>query len=178
MRITIGIAIVTAVINGASSIPTTVYVHQHIDDIEINNVSTWTSTSAWTPASSKIILTLALAAGGQSIDFTAGTDGNGDGLFSGSTNKIVVDYNDAYTHLADVAWTGTFIGNNNNDQMLDQGEKIKLIISLKAVNAANGGAHPVSANHQFTLEVKSPKGAILSLQRTMPARLYSIDNLN
>jgi hypothetical protein len=33
-----GIAIVTAVINGASSTPTTVYVHQHIDDIAISPI--------------------------------------------------------------------------------------------------------------------------------------------
>jgi hypothetical protein len=32
-----GIALVTAVINGVSSAPTTVYVHQHVDSVQINN---------------------------------------------------------------------------------------------------------------------------------------------
>ncbi len=149
----------------------------YIDDIEVNNVSLWTSAAAWTPYSSKIILTLALATGGQAIDFTGMTDTNGNGLFdeANKTNKIVVNYNDAYTHLADVAWSGVFIGNNNGDEMLDPGEKIKMTVYLTAVNATN---FKVDANHQFTLEIKSPRGAILALQRTMPARLYGIDNLN
>jgi flagellin-like protein len=133
----------------------------YIDDVQV------------TPYADDIQLTLALPTGGNPVDFTAGTDGDNDGLFSGSTNKIVVNYNDAYTHLADVAWSGTFIGNNNNDRMLDPGEKIKLTIALKGITG-----NKVDANHQFTLEVKSPKGAILSLQRTMPARLYTINDLN
>ena len=32
-----GVAVVTAVINGVSSAPTTVYVHQHVDSVQINN---------------------------------------------------------------------------------------------------------------------------------------------
>jgi archaellin len=128
-----------------------------------------------TPYADDIQLVLALPSGGNPIDFTPGVDISNplDGLFSGSTNKIVVNYNDQYTHLADVSWSGSFIGNNNNDSMLDPGEKIKLTISLKGVTA-----NKVDANHQFTLEIKSPRGAILSLQRTMPARLYTINNLD
>jgi flagellin-like protein len=148
-----------------------------VDDIEVNNVSLWQSAYAWTPYASDIILVLSLPNGGQAIDFTAGTDTNANGLFddANKTNKLVVNYNDTYQHFADVGWTGEFIGNNNSDQMLDPGEKIKLNISLTAINA---GSNKVDANHQFTLELKTPKGAILSLQRTMPARLYGIDNLN
>jgi flagellin-like protein len=146
----------------------------YIDDIQVNKVSLWQSTYAWTPYSSKIILVLALPTGGSSIDFTAGTDTNSNGLFddANKTNKLVVNFNDTYQHFSDVAWTGEFIGNNNGDQMLDQGEKIKLTVSLEAITTK------VGTNHQFTLELKTPKGAILSLQRTMPARLYGIDNLN
>jgi archaellin len=126
-----------------------------------------------TPYADDIQLVLALPTGGNPIDFTPGVDGNNDGLFAGSTNKIVINYNDQYTHLADVAWAGVNIGNSNGDSMLDPGEKIKLTISLKGVTA-----NKVDANHQFTLEIKSPRGAILSLQRTMPARLYTINNLD
>jgi flagellin FlaB len=123
--------------------------------------------------SDQILVTLALSTGGNGVDFTAGGDVTG-GLFSGTkTNKIVVNYNDAFTHLADVAWTAEWIGNNNGDVMLDPGEKVTLTISLAALTGEK-----VDANHQFTLEIKAPRGAMLSLQRTMPARLYTIDNLN
>jgi archaeal flagellin FlaB len=122
-----------------------------------------------------IQLTLALSTGGTGVDFTPGGAVT-DGLFSGTkTNKIVVNYNDEFTHLADVAWTAAWIGNNNTDVILDPGEKVTLTISLAALT--NVGEQ-VDANHQFTIEVKSPRGAMLTLQRTMPARLYSINNLN
>ena len=149
----------------------------YIDDVEINNVSLWQSTYAWTPHSSYIILVLSLPTGGQSVDFSPGSDTNSNGLFddANKSNKLVVNYNDSAQHFADVAWTGSFIGNSNSDYMLDPGEKIKLTISLSAINA---GSAQVDSNHQFTLELKTPKGPILSLQRTMPARLYGIDNLN
>jgi flagellin-like protein len=149
----------------------------YVDDIQVNNVSLWQSDYDWTPYASSIVMVLSLPTGGQAIDFSAGTDTNSNGLFddASKTNKIVVNYNDTYQHFADVAWTGSFIGNNNSDYMLDPGEKIKITISLEAINA---GSYDVDANHQFTLELKAPKGAILSLQRTMPARLYGIDNLN
>jgi flagellin-like protein len=147
----------------------------YIDDIQVNNVSLWDSTKSWTPYASSIILTLSLASGGQPIDFSPGNTSSG-GLWTGSkTNKMVVNYNDNYSHFTDVVWTGSFIGNSNGDYMLDPGEKIKVTVSLAAVNA---GSNKVDSNHQFTLELKTPKGAILSLQRTLPARLYGIDNLN
>jgi flagellin-like protein len=151
----------------------------YIDDIQVNNVSLWQSTKTWTPYASNIKLTLSLASGGQSIDFSPGNDANGDGVYTAlgdttKTNKMVINYNDNYAHITDVAWTGSFIGNNNTDYMLDPGEKIQLTINLAAINA---GTEKVDANHQFTLECKTPKGAILSFQRTMPARLYGIDNL-
>jgi archaellin len=132
----------------------------YIDDIQV------------TPYADDIQLVLALPTGGNPVDFSAGVD-TGTGLFSSSTNKIVVNYNDQYTHLADVTWSGSFIGSSNGDNMLDPGEKIKLTIQLKGITG-----NKVDANHQFTLEIKSPKGAILSLQRTMPARLYTINDLN
>jgi archaellin len=146
----------------------------YIDDVQVNNVSLWDSTKIWTPYASKIIMTLSLASSGQAIDFSPGTTNSG-GVWTGTkTNKMVINYNDNYAHVTDVAWTGVFIGNNNGDYMLDPGEKIQLTVDLAAVN---GGTHNVDANHQFTLELKTPKGAIMSFQRTLPARLYGIDNL-
>lgn len=146
----------------------------YIDDVEVNNASVWESGDAWDPYATSIILVIALPLGGASIDFTSGTTEN-LGVFSApKTNKMVVNYNDDSSHISDVYWTKEFIGNNNLDDMLDPGEKVKLTISLEAANAIA----EVGVNHQFTLEIKSPKGAILSLQRTLPARLYGINNLN
>jgi archaeal flagellin FlaB len=134
------------------------------------------STSDGTPGThaDSILITLALSTGGTGIDFTPGNAaGIVNGVFTNAkTNKIVVNYNDSAVHVADVAWTATWIGNNNSDNILDPGEKITLEISL-----ANNTI-VADANHQFTLEIKAPSGAMLTIQRTMPARLYELDNLN
>jgi flagellin-like protein len=146
----------------------------YIDDIEVNNASVWQSTDAWSPYATTVILVIALPLGGASYDLTCGTTQTG-GVFTGTkSNKLVVNFNDSASHISDVYWTKTFIGNNNNDDMLDPGEKVQLNISLEAANAIA----KIAVNHQFTLELKSPKGAILSLQRTLPGRLYGINNLN
>jgi flagellin-like protein len=153
----------------------------YIDDIEMNNASEWLSTSAWTPYATSLILVLSLPSGGQAVDFTPGTDTNSDGLFNdaGKTNKIVCNFNDAYQHYSDVAWTQSFIGNTNGDNMLDPGEKVKIVLDLSYINnQAATTAAKIGVNHTFTIELKAPKGAILSLQRTMPARLYGTNNLN
>jgi archaellin len=149
----------------------------HIDDIQVNNVSLWQASKSWTPYASNIKLTLSLASGGQAIDFSAGNTSS-NGVWNGTkTNKLVINYNDNYAHILDIVWAGVFIGNNNGDYMLDPGEKIQITVDLTAPNTSNSGSYKVDANHQFTLECKTPKGAILAFQRTMPARLYGIDNL-
>jgi archaellin len=38
-------------------------------------------------------------------------------------------------------------------------------------------AHLVGTDHTFTLEVKPPVGAVLTMERTTPARLDSVMNL-
>jgi flagellin-like protein len=143
----------------------------YIDDIQVNNVSLWQSSKHWTPYASNIKVTLALASSGQAIDFTPGNGKSGGVWTAPKTNKLVVNYNDASLHIADIVWTGEFVGNTNGDDMLDPGEKIQITVDLEAVTSK------VGVNQQFTLELKTPKGAILSFQRTMPARLYGIDNL-
>jgi archaellin len=166
----------------------------NIDDVQVNNASEWLSTSVWTPYATSVILTLGLASNGQPIDFTAGTDDGGaataDGIYdtndSSKTNKIVVNFNDAFTHVSDVAWSAIWIGNDNGDAMLDPGEKVKVTINLDYINnnatdvTGDGTTDQevMGVNHTFNIELKSPKGAVLSLERTLPARLYGINNLN
>jgi flagellin-like protein len=155
--------------------------HIYIDDIEVNNASLWTTSSTWTPYVNEVILVLSLATGGQAVDFTPATVYNHNGLLDdvGKANKIVVNYNDVYQHYADIAWTRSFIGNSNGDNMLDPGEKVRIAVNLKYVNDhVASSSQVIGVNHQMTLELKSPKGAILSLQRTMPARLYGINDLH
>jgi archaeal flagellin FlaB len=107
--------------------------------------------------------TVALVSGGDPVDLTPP---------SGSTavNKVVVGYRDATTIVNDVSWTATFIGANDGDNLLEQGELAELTVTVPSTVT-------LAADTPFTLEIKPPTGAILSINRTTPASIEAVMDL-
>lgn len=59
----------------------------------------------------------------------------------------------------------------NNDNLLEKGEKYKVVMDLDTlVNTAGTGTLP-TVNERFQIELKPPEGAVLTLSRTLPAAL-------
>jgi archaellin len=123
--------------------------------------------------------------GGEPIDFTppltSGTDGKAP---AGSTNKVVISYKDYSQQVDDLFWTALKGGRDNGDNMLDAGEKFQIIIG-NAVASQNGGnledalaTHHLVPDTQFTIEVKTADGATLAFQRTTPAWIDHVINLD
>jgi flagellin FlaB len=56
-----------------------------------------------------------------------------------------------------------------NDNLLESGEKYKITVTLTTLGA---GSNP-GVNEKIKLEVKPPEGAVLVIQRTMPAALVA-----
>jgi archaeal flagellin FlaB len=159
---------------------------------------------AGTPGSiGRVDFTIALATDGTSVDLTpAFTYNAGTGLLSGGTagaNRLQIAFNDQDTTLSDVAWTARFIGKQNNDTMLDPGEKAIISVWLHAqvdttptwLNSIAGndsagnpysthfiGTDYVDTYHTFTLEVKPTSGATLTIQRTTPAYLDAVVDMH
>jgi flagellin FlaB len=73
---------------------------------------------------------------------------------------------------ADGAWANTNgwvydgVIVTNDDNLLEKGEKYKLVIDL-----ADLGASLPTVNEQFKIEVKPPEGAVLTISRALPAAL-------
>jgi flagellin FlaB len=140
----------------------------------------------------RIDFTIALATDGTSVDLTTAFawDGTVLTLASAGANRLQIAYNDQTTTVSDMAWTKTFIGKENNDEMLDPGEKAVISVWLHAVDttvwtdAITGSeanfieASRVDTYHLFTLEVKPVSGATLTIQRTTPAVLDSIVDMH
>ncbi len=155
----------------------------YVDNIEINarfnNVDDPMPTYA-----SSATFTVALANGGQTVDFTGTTDADTDGILSDEStksHKVVVYYVDAFQQVTDLTWTKTVIGKETAvNSILDAGEKFQITVDLTYVNnnAGTFPSHKIGPNHQFTLETKPPTGAVLTLERTMPAKLTAVNNLN
>jgi archaeal flagellin FlaB len=118
----------------------------------------------------KVYLTIASTMGGDQTDFTDTTNG---------TNLVNISYADDYQIYNSVNWTMTMINAGNGDNLLDKNELFLLTIDLGIVadNAATPDEEP-GAYHKFILEIKPPSGAVLVLERTIPARVNSIVSLD
>ncbi len=125
-----------------------------------------------------LVFVVTNAVAGEPIDLTAPTDGDDDGIpDSGSSHKTVLGYDDENQQISDVAWTVTYLGDNDSDSLLEVGEKAQITVKVgKAITDTSGTT--LKKNTEFTLEYSPPKGAVMILQRTTPARLDAVMNLN
>ncbi len=151
-----------------------------VDIVETEPVlSTGTPMKAYTD---HVVFTVASTLNGETVDFTTTTDSNNDGDISDETtrtNKVVIFYQDAYQTFTDLAWTKTAVGYDNGNDILDTNEKFQITVDLAKVNnSAANDTQKVGTNSKFTIEVKTPKGAILPIQRTVPAKVMAINNVN
>jgi flagellin FlaB len=125
--------------------------------------------------------------------YTSDDSGTDPDVSSGAAYRLTVSYADKNQFLSDVPWTVTFVGNSDGDDMLDAGEKAEITAWLLDRNTATaigsndsiaymdgpgggGGGGGLTASStvlttdmDFTIEVKPPGGAVLALERTLPA---------
>ena len=118
----------------------------------------------------KIYIMIGIVPGGSPIDFTDSAAGN---------NKVLISYADAYHMYPSLDWTMQIVNSNNGDNVLDAGELCQITIDLKKVNdGAADDTEKLGPYKNFVIEVKPPEGAILTIQRTLPARVTQLVNLN
>ncbi len=137
-------------------------------------VATATTSSV---TSLEFVVTNAIA--GEPIDLTPPTDTSPDDGIpdSGSGHQTVVSYFDDNQSIADVTWTVVYLGQNDGDTLLEVGEKAQITVEVaNAITATSGTA--LGTDTQFALEFKPPAGAVMVLQRRMPAGLDTVMNLN
>lgn len=115
----------------------------------------------------------------------------------------VLSYADEFQRLSDVPWSVKFIGNNNGDLLMEDGEKAEITVWLLDRNndiavtdpdavqvmdasTANGGGVGgldtngtlVGKSTRFVLELSPQTGAPLTIQRTIPPGLRPVMNMN
>jgi archaeal flagellin FlaB len=108
------------------------------------------------------IFTLSLVAGGSPVNLSA------------TAKEVVVGYKDATQYENDVPWTIKWIVSKQAtaDDMLEEGELAEITVDLSGLGTALG------TNTAFNLEIKPPKGAVLNLNRTTPAAIQPVMDLN
>ncbi|MCA0454608.1 MAG: flagellin [Chloroflexi bacterium] len=109
-----------------------------------------------------IIFTLSLVAGGSPVNMST------------ADKEVVIGYKDAEQFENDVSWDIAWIVSKQTpaDDLLEEGELAELTVDLGSLGT------PLSANTAFNLEIKPPKGAVLNLNRTTPAAIQPVMDLN
>ncbi len=118
-----------------------------------------------------LIFTVGSPLEGQAIyiDLTNPTDNNSDYLpDTGSSHVMTVQARTKNAIVHDLMWTATQKGRGNGDQVLEAGEKFELNIDLRGLNS------PIVAYDIVTFEIKPSTGAVLLIQKTMPAVITQI----
>lgn len=126
----------------------------------------------------QIIFTVANALDGEAVDLTITTDADADGLLSdeaSQTHVAIISYLDEDQRIDDMTWTQSQMGKGDSDSLLEPGEKFQITVQLTAVD---GGSNPLDAYSVFTIELKPEQGSSLVIERTIPAVVDDVMNLN
>jgi len=122
-----------------------------------------------------ITITLQLTAGNNPVDM--------------SQNKTIISYtakdkhvDDLYNDNGTVEWiiNETHLGiSSTGDNMLEVNEKLQIEVDISwfSGNVSNV-SEKLNANEEFTLEVRSPQGAVLPITRVIPPSVEAIMNLH
>ncbi|MBM3956694.1 MAG: hypothetical protein FJ313_01415 [Gemmatimonadetes bacterium] len=153
----------------------------------------------------KVAFLVANSLAGEPIDmtppYTADDSGIDPDYVSNNTSVTVVSYADEHQRLLDVPWTVQFVGKNNGDYLLEEGEKAEVTVWLldrdtsKAITetdsvaymdgtADGGGTGGIDStgtllvkSTRFMIELAPQDGAPLTIQRTIPPGLRQVMNL-
>ena len=109
----------------------------------------------------------------DTLVFTVGNVVGGEPLDLNTADPVMtVNYVDEGQFINNVAWTTDWIVTNDSDELLDKGELVEITVQLDG-NLTNA----LGTNTQFSLEMKPPKGAALSMQRTTPPYFDAVIDL-
>ena len=106
-----------------------------------------------------ITFTVEGAMEGLAIDFSEPPD-----------NVVVVSYLDKTQVARDVDWSVTEVGSADEDDLLEGDEKFEVTVDLSDLS--------LGADTTFSVEVKPPTGAVLTIERTTPAWIDAVMDLH
>ncbi len=109
---------------------------------------------------SQTVFTVANVAGGEPVDFT-----------TGSNSVVVIEYRDNNQRQEITTWSTNWLGYNDGDGILEERELVEVTVPL------GGLSTHLAENTTFVVEAKPPQGAVLNIQRTTPAGIEAIMDL-
>ena len=114
------------------------------------------------PNIDSVIFTVSLVAGGSPVNLNA------------ASKEVVIGYKDQDQYVNSAPWTLVWIVSKQTpaDNLLEAGELAEITVNLTGLSPR------LVANSAFNLEIKPPKGAVLNINRTTPAGIQPVMDLN
>lgn len=155
----------------------------------------------------KIVFIVSNSLAGEPLDLTPPYTEDETGLDpdfdAAAVPATIISYADEDQRMGDVPWSVNFIGNNNGDLLMEDGEKAEVTVWLldrvtgvpdtdpssvqfMDLSTANGGGVGgvtssdvlIGKSTRFVIEVTPQFGAALTIQRTVPPGLRQVMNMN
>ena len=123
----------------------------------------------------QIVFMMGNTLGGEPINLATTADDDNDGIISDEatlTHTTVISYIDKTQEVTDIAWTRVFVGKGDADNLLEANEKFEITINVAKLNTR------LSTDTTFTIEIKPDDGSTVVLERTTPAVIDKVTDLN
>ena len=104
--------------------------------------------------------------------------GNAIDLNPPPNNRCILNYVDDNQYVQDGGWTVSWIGHNNGNNLLEIGETAEIVVDLATLVDGGPLVSDLTLNQKFTIEFKPPSGAVVTVERTIPAGLNPIMDLH
>jgi len=129
------------------------------------------ATSADNTTVDSILITVKNAVAGQPIDMTP-CDGTGN-----AQNKCVISLNTGADYINNVKYGVTAVGIDNGNDLLEVGEQFEVTIDLDDLGLVPLTSN-LTANSQFSLQIKPSLGSTITVQRTLPPAITATMDLH
>ncbi len=120
----------------------------------------------------EILITVKNAVAGKPIDMTP-CDGTGS-----ATNKTVISLTTDHDYLNNIKWTKDAIGSADSDNLLEVGEQFEITIDLADLGTGLTLTDNLTANDQFSVQVKPSQGSTITIMRTLPPQIDAVMDLH
>lgn len=156
-------AIACVGLNVATDLSTVSSTKINIDDVEVRGQVT------------SIVVLVANSVKGEPINLTEPSDSDNDGISDSADRRhnVLVSYTDDFQLKNDLYWTKAFVGADDSDDQLEEGERVEITVSLLGLDQAT----PLVKSTEFTLEIKPSEGSVLVIQRQTPGQISTVMNL-
>ncbi len=108
------------------------------------------------------VFTMSLVSAGDPVDLTS----------TAADRKVVMSYRDGVQLVNNLDFTVAWVGAKDADNLLEDNELAEITIDLTGLTT------PLGPNTGFTFEIKPPTGSVLKIERTTPAAVEAVMDLN